>query len=210
MECKIKGKWLELDYKESERACGVKVENKFVVNSVTVSHKRVKLLIADYKPEELKRFGGKFLYHHADVIFLNFRNIERKEYLSLFFQVAIEPWLNRVFSDLLYYGKLQRGGKKGIKKKKEEIRRQILDGLISLYKEKGKVEEAFILINLFINTGDIFYFLVEATEEVKKDLPWFFTFGERKLTKVEPEVCIEIVNFSLSLADFTYKAYNLE
>jgi len=208
MKCKIKGKWLEINYKEGERFCGIRVENKFTVNSVEIPHKRVKILIADYKPEALARFGGKFLYHHAEAIFLDFRELERGEYLSLFFQVAVEPWLNRVFRDFLYYGKLQRGGKKGIKRKKEEIKGQILDGLLSLYKEKGKVEEAFILVNLFINMGDIFYFLIEATEDIKKDLPWFFTFGERKILKVEPEVCVEITNFSLSLADFTYKAYN--
>jgi hypothetical protein len=218
VNCKLKGKWIEIDHKEGEgkkiRAFGIKVENKFKLNQIQVPHKRVKVLLTDFNPEVLSHFGGKFLYHHTEYLFLDFSKEKKKKSPiaikeSVIFQIEIEPWLNKVFKEWInLYGIIQeKKGKKYLKQKKEEIKEKVLKGLIEAFKETD-YPKFFVILSLFINKGDIFYFLISDNPDFRENLPWLSTpASETRLKRISKEFCSDIISFFTYLPDHIYHAY---
>jgi len=209
MKWKNKGKFIEIEGDwETNRQIAIRLRNKFKTSTIPIPHLVFELYLTDYiKPKKVN-------YHHIEIITLpSFEFFTQYPNPAVGFQLSTEKWLNSFISGLnKKYGNLFNLNKKERKEKKKEVEDTLLNSFLELFKQtQNKTLPLTIVVDFYLNTGEIFNLLLVPNKELGDNLLKILKEKNiKKLADVEDkeEFLNFIVNSGVYIADQIYSQYS--
>jgi len=190
----------------------LRVGRKLRLSGIKEPHTRLKMLLTDSYPKVLKSLGlrHRSLFHHIELVIFP-AGVFKGDFASIKFQFVVEPLLKQFFNDIRFYEKLFKNSKKEIKRKKEEVGEFLLEEFLKAFKEfGGENSPIIILLDLLLNTGDLYRAIVIDSKNALRVFPLIDpNSGVKKIIRKEENVCKEFVRLATDVADSIYNRFKL-